>query len=70
MFFSRNISTAASILAEEGYINLKGAASAELVAYLENFYETRMNEPDSDLPNGKITGKKKQYLFDLSLIHI
>lgn len=66
MFFSRNISTAASELAEEGYVNLKGAASSELVAYLENFYETRVTEPGSDLKKGKITGKKKQYLFDFA----
>ena len=51
-------------LLKDGYVHLKGILSEPFVKYIKNFYRQAMDEAAIETAEWRITGKKRQFVFE------
>lgn len=51
-------------LLKDGYVHLKGILSEPFVKYIKNFYRQAMDEAANETAEWRITGKKRQFVFE------
>jgi hypothetical protein len=51
-------------LARDGYVHLKGLLTDDFVAGLQDVFDTALGGGDSESAEWRITGKKRQFVFD------
>lgn len=64
MIFKNNPGNLKPNLEEQGYVLLKDVLTDDFKAYLREFFDTAMREAALEADDWKITGKKRQFVFD------
>jgi hypothetical protein len=64
MIFNYDPAERADELKEKGYVILKDVLTQDFVQYLQSFAEEAQNEGDREKADWKITGKKRQFVFE------